>query len=127
MKQIFTLLICCTMFITSRAQVILNELYASPGAGKHEFFELYNNGVSFSSISLEGYTLVAYFDGAGTEKGFYVMDLPDLTIPSKGYMVGSAAVPFSYQGVTGSTKSHFSWNDIAFLAANNGYLKKLVV
>lgn len=127
MKRIFTLLICCTMFVASRAQVILNELYAIPGAGKHEFFELYNNGVSFSSISLQGYTLVAYFDGAGTEKGFYVMDLPDLTIQPKGYLVGSAALPFNYQGVTGSTASHFSWNNLAFMAANNGYLKKWVV
>lgn len=127
MKRIFTLLICCTMFITSRAQVILNELYAIPGAGKHEFFELYNNGVSFSSISLQGYTLLTYFDGAGTERGFYVMDLPDLTIQPKGYLVGSAAVPFNYQGVTGSTASHFSWNDLAFMMANNSYLKKWVV
>ena len=113
-------------FNASRAQIVLNELYAIPGAGKHEFLELYNNGVSFSSITLQGYTIVTYFDGAATEKGFYVMDLPDLTIPSKGYLVGSSALPFNYQGVTGSTKSHFSWNDIAFLLANNGYLKKWV-
>jgi hypothetical protein len=127
MKQIFTLLICCTSLTASRAQVVLNELYAIPGSGKHEFFELYNNGVSFSSISMQGYTMVTYFDGAGTEKGFYVMDLPDLTIPPKGYLVGSAARPFNYQGVNGSSKTSFSWNDMAFLVTNGGYLKKWVV
>lgn len=127
MKQIFTLLICCAAFNASRAQVVLNELYAIPGSGKHEFFELYNNGVSFSSITLQGYTIVTYFDGVGSEKGFYVMDMPDLTIPPKGYLVASAANPFNYQGVSGSTKTHFSWNDISFLMANGGYLKKWVV
>ena len=127
MKQIFTLFTGIIMSFSSTAQVVLNELYTDPGAGKHEFFELYNTNSSSVPISLAGYSVITYFEGAGTEKGFYVLDLPDLDIPSKGYCVGSSANPFNYQSVSGSTKTLFSWNDLAFLALNNGYLKKWVV
>ncbi|HEY0679839.1 MAG TPA: T9SS type A sorting domain-containing protein [Chitinophagaceae bacterium] len=127
MKRIFTLLTVLLLFITGRSQVVLNELYAIPGAGKHEFFELYNNGSSFAPISLQGYTIVTYFEEPAGVQGLYVMDLPDLMVQPKGYFVGSAAIPFNYQGITGSTQSHFSWNDLTFMALNNGYLKKWVV
>ena len=104
MKQFFTLFTGIIMSFSSTAQVVLNELYTDPGAGKHEFFELYNTNSSSVPISLAGYSVITYFEGAGTEKGFYVLDLPDLDIPSKGYCVGSSANPFNYQSVSGSTK-----------------------
>jgi hypothetical protein len=127
MKRFFTLFTGIILSIASTAQFVLNELYTDPGAGKHEFFELYNNSSSSLPMSLAGYSVITYFEGAGTEKGFYVLDLPDLQVASKGYFVGSSAKPFNHQGVSGSTKTQFSWNDIVFLNLNNGYLKKWVV
>ena len=124
MKQFYTLLISALTASTSNAQAVLNEVYAIPGAAKQEFFEFYNS--STTSISMDSYTIVTYFE-AGSESGFYVMDLPNLSVGPLGYFVGSSSVPFDYQGVHNSTASQFSWNDAAFLAANNGYLKKWVL
>src|SRR5258705_3809233 len=121
MKKIFTLFTSALLLSHSgNAQVILNELYTDPGAGKHEFFELYNT--SASAASMDNYMLMCFFDISG-QKGWYVMDLPNLTVASKGYFVGSAALPFNYQGIVNSTASDFNWNSVAF-TANNGYIKK---
>ena len=114
-----------SMAIQTKAQVLLNEVYSDPGAGKHEFFELYNTSISTAPESMDNYTLVTFFDISGSA-GFYVMDLPNLNVASKGYFVGSSAIPFNYQGVTNSTASDFNWNDVITLALNNGYLKKWV-
>jgi len=121
MKRIFTLLITVFAFVSSNAQAILNELYCFPGGSKNEFFEFYNN--SNSITSMDNYTLVTYYE-SGSSKGFFVMDLPNLSVAPRGYFVGSSAIPFSYQGVTNSTASQFSWNNLAFMAANNGYLRQ---
>lgn len=127
MQKLFTL--SCSMFLLfcnlSNAQVVLNELYGSPGGGKHEFFELFNTGTQSSPVSVDGFTMVTYFE-EGSSKGFYVLDLPSLTINPRGYVVGAAALPFSYQAVSTSTNAHFSWNDPA-LTTNSGYLQKWVV
>jgi hypothetical protein len=125
MKQIFTLsffLVACT---TLRAQVVLNEIYTSPGADKHEFFELYNSGTESTPISVDGFSIVTYFE-QGATKGFYVLDLPSLFINPHGFFVGSSAMPFNYQGTTNSTSSNFSWNSPT-LTASSGYLKKWVL
>ncbi len=121
MKTIFTLLITITAFAKSNAQAILNEVYCFPGGSRNEFFEFYNNSVS--SASMDNYTVVTYYE-SGAEKGFFVLDLPNLTISSRGYFVGSSAIPFDYQGISGSTMSNYSWNDLAFMAANNAYLRQ---
>ena len=127
MKRILTLFTGIIISYISTAQVVLNELYSDPGAGKHEFFELYNNSSSSQPMSLQGYSVITYFEGSAGEKGFYVLDLPDMMVASKGYFVGSSASPLNYQGVSASTKTQFSWNDLAFLNLNNGYLKKWVL
>lgn len=126
MKLIFTLLTGLVICVTAQSQVVLNEIYAIPNAGKHEFFELYNNGASISPIPLDNYTVVTYFEEADGDVGFYVLDMPNISIAPKGYVVASAANPFNYQGVNASTATSFSWNDLAYMAANNGYLKKWV-
>ncbi len=125
MKQFYILFISLTSLSAVNAQMILNEVYCSPGAGNHEFFELYNNSTNTTPSSVDGITMVTYFE-EGTNQGFYVMDLPNLTVPSRGFFVGSSAIPFNYQGISGSTRSDFNWNNAAFLAANNGYLKKWI-
>ena len=121
MKSIFTLLTILTAFVQSNAQAILNEVYAFPGGSKNEFFEFYNNDIT--TVSMDNYTIVTYYE-SGSSKGFFVLDLPNLPVAPRGYFVGSSAIPFNYQGVTNSTMSNFSWNDLAFMAANNGYLRQ---
>ena len=110
--------------LSGKAQVLLNEVYSDPGAGKQEFFELYNTNFNSVPESMDNYSLVTFFDISGSI-GFYVMDLPNLSVSPKGYFVGSSTIPFNYQGVINSTASDFSWNSLAF-TANNGYLKKWV-
>ncbi|MGZ3840205.1 MAG: T9SS type A sorting domain-containing protein [Flavisolibacter sp.] len=124
MKAIFTLIVAITAFLKVNAQAILNEVYCIPGSARQEFFEFYNN--SLTPTSMDNYTIVTYFE-AGGQKGFYVMDLPNLSVGPLGFFVGSSAVPFNYQGVTNSNNSQFSWNNLAFLAANHGYLRKWVL
>jgi len=124
MKKTFTLFTAACLYFgqTANSQVVLNELYTDPGNGKSEFFELYNPSASAIPASMDNYTLLCFFD-ISNQLGFYVMDLPNLTVTAKGYFVGSAALPFNYQGITNSTASDFSWNSAAFVA-NNGYVRK---
>src|SRR5689334_17833747 len=124
MKKIFTLIIITAVFSGARSQVVLNEIYTSPGGGKQEFFELYNSSTSSSPQSVDGFTIVTYFE-EGANKGFYVLDLPALFINPHSFFVGAASMPFSYQGTVNSPKADFSWNS-ATLATNSGYLKKWV-
>lgn len=121
MKIIFTLLITLAAFVKTNAQAILNEVYCFPGGSRNEFFEFYNNDVS--TVSMDNYTVVTYYE-SGSEKGFFVLDLPNLSIASRGYFVGSSAIPFNYQGVTNSIMSNYSWNDLAFMSTNNAYLRQ---
>jgi hypothetical protein len=123
MKKTFTLIAFTFVLIArSHSQVLLNELYTDPGAGKHEFFELYNTNPSSLPLSTNNMTIVTFFDISGV-KGFYIMDLPNMTIAARDYFVGASALPFNYQGVTGSTSADFNWNSAAFLA-NQGYVRK---
>lgn len=124
MKLFYTILFTVLTIASAKGQVVLNEFYADPSAGNHEFFELYNTSYSGLPVSMDGYTIMSYFE-EGKTKGFYVLDLPNLSLAPKGYFVGSAAIPFNYQGNIGSTESDFSWND-PLLAANYGYIRKWV-
>jgi len=121
MKKILLLIAFIVFVFVSGAQVVFNEVYPSPSNSNNEFFELYNTSTSSSPMSLDNFTIVTYFRIAG-KTGFYVMDLPNLTIPPKGYFVGASDLPFSYQNVTNSTAADFSWNDPA-LTSNNGSVK----
>jgi hypothetical protein len=106
----------------SRSQVLFNEVYTDPAASHNEFFELYNTSTSSTPLSLDDYTIVCFYETPQGEKGFFVMDLPNLTIPPKGYFVGASDLPFDYQGTKTSTDADFSWNSAAF-TSNNGYVK----
>lgn len=116
--------ICLVFTLPMQAQVVLNEIYADPGAGNHEFFEFYNINTSNTPVSVDDYSIITYFE-EGSKKGFYVLDLPNLFVASKGYFVGSSSIPFNYQGNLNSTGSNFSWND-PNLPLNYGYIKKWV-
>ena len=121
MNKILLSISLTSSVLIGNAQVVFNEVYPSPSAGNNEFFELYNTSGSSSAMSLDNFTIVTYFRVSGKE-GFYVMDLPNLSIAPKGYFVGASAIPFDYQNITNSTAADFSWNDPA-LASNNGYVK----
>ena len=126
MMKIFTLIcLSIALFGDLRSQVVLNEIYTSPGGGKSEFFELYNSGTESTPLSVDGFTIVTYFE-QGSSKGFYVLDLPSLFINPRGFFVGSSSMPFNYQGNTNSTASHFNWNSPT-LTSTSGYLKKWVM
>jgi hypothetical protein len=126
MKTFSTLLIAAIAALSTNAQAVLNEIYAYPSVGNHEFFELYNTSTSQTPVSVDGYTLVSYFKDNSVE-GFYVMDLPNLSMVSKGFLVGSSAIPFNYQGNNNIINSDFNWNDPDFRSGTTGgYLKKWV-
>jgi hypothetical protein len=108
MKKIFTLCVLALSATFLNAQVVLNEIYTDPGNGKQEFFEFYNTSTDPVPQKLDNYTLVAYYEANG-KSGFYVIDLPNLTVPSKGYFVGSSSNPFKVQGQT-NVPADFSWN-----------------
>jgi len=121
MKKFFTL---CALFLLtffSHAQVVLNEIYTSPGNNKSEFFEFYNTSPSLVPENMDNYTLVTYFEESGVP-GFYVMDLPNQTVASKGFYVGAAANPFSVQGQN-NIPANFNWN----VMPAGGYLKKFLL
>jgi hypothetical protein len=108
MKKIFSL---CLLILTAailHAQVVLNEIYTDPGNGKNEFFEFYNTSSSPIPQNLDNYTLVAYYEELG-KTGFYVLDLPNQSVPSKGFYVGSSDNPFKVQGQS-HVAANFSWN-----------------
>jgi hypothetical protein len=118
MKKIFTLCILAISATFLNAQVVLNEIYTDPGNGKNEFFEFYNTSSDPVPQNLDNYTLVAYYEESG-KTGFYVLDLPNQTVASKGYYVGSSANPFKVQGQS-NVPADFNWNAMPA----GGYLKK---
>lgn len=124
MKSICTLLTVLLTFGIARSQAVLNEIYAYPGAAEHEFFELYNNTPGNTPASVDDYTLITYFEEGGTA-GFYVMNLPNVTMAPGGYLVGASRMPFNYQGNIGSNAADFNWNELN-TAGTYGYLKKMV-
>jgi hypothetical protein len=118
MKKIFTLCALALLAVTAKSQVVLNEVYTDPGSGNSEFFEFYNTSTSPIPESMDNYTLIAYYEESG-KTGFYVLDLPAVSIASKGYFVGASATTYNVQAQTGLT-SDFNWNSIS----GNAFLKK---
>jgi hypothetical protein len=108
MKKFFTLCALALSVTFANAQVVLNEVYTDPGNNKNEFFELYNTSTSPTPENLDNYTLVTYYEESG-KSGFYILDLPNLTIASKGYFVGASANSITVQGQSGIA-ADYSWN-----------------
>src|SRR5215510_4843006 len=102
MNKILLSISLTSSVLFAQAQVVFNEVYPSPSKSNNEFFELYNTSPSSSPISLDNYTVVTYFKNSG-DKGFFVMDLPNLSVAPKGYFVGASAIPYNYQAITNSS------------------------
>ena len=79
MKKIFTLVFTFAVLLNGvHAQVVLNEIYTSPNSGNQEFFELYNSSTLSTPQSVDGFTIVTYFE-EGATKGFYGHTKADLS------------------------------------------------
>ena len=90
-----------------QAQTVLNEIYTEPGSGKSEFFELYNTSTGAQSVDC--FTILTYWKTSTTVRGWYVLDLPNLSVASQGFFVGAAASPFNVQSQT-NIAANFNWN-----------------
>lgn len=122
MKKIFTilqLLLCMQMSWSQVSRVAINELYVAPSGGRSEFFEFYNNS-SAGSFSLDTFSILTYWDnglsGPAFKQGFYVLDLPNVVIPSFGFVVGASASPFDFQTSCSSSPvqgtAQINWNSL---------------
>jgi hypothetical protein len=117
MKKVLLSVALIGSFVFGKAQIVLNEVYTNPNTGNSEFFELYNSGVSNTPTDLDCYRLVVmYATGSGQlanlTRGFYVLDLPDVSIAAKNYLVGASNDPFNVQAKT-NVDAAFSWNSLA--------------
>lgn len=109
MKRVLLSCVLALCAIASEAQVYLNEFYVRPqDPPNSEFFELYNS--SSTAVSLDCYTLVSYYKDPNDHKGFYVLDLPNIILPGKGFFVASSRNPYNYQVAT-NVSADYNWND----------------
>ncbi len=121
-KSLSTILLTLTVFF-GQGQVILNEIYTNPGAGKHEFFELYNT--SSQDVNLDCYNLITVFETLDGKLGLYVLNLPNLPIKAKSYFVGAADNNIIIQQKT--TAANFSWNNFGSPDTATGSLKAYIL
>ncbi|HYC41024.1 MAG TPA: T9SS type A sorting domain-containing protein [Chitinophagaceae bacterium] len=110
MKRIVPFIAALLISLVSDAQMVLNEVYTDPGSNRHEFFELYNSNASATPETLDGYTLVAYYEEGG-QKGFYVLDFPSVNINAKEFCAAAAAQQFNVQGQQNLTAT-INWNNL---------------
>jgi Secretion system C-terminal sorting domain len=108
MKKFFTLCVLTGIVLVTYSQAVLNEIYPQPGNGYQEFFELYNE--SNTTENLDNYTVVTYYE-EGTTSGFYVLDLPAVSVPAHGYYVAASQNPFDIQGQLGIS-ANSNWNSL---------------
>src|SRR6187399_1848462 len=108
MKKFFTLCVLTGIVLVTYSQAVLNEIYPQPGSGYHEFFELYNE--SNTAENLDNYTVVTYYE-EGTTSGFYILDLPAVSIAAHGYYVAASNNPFSIQGQL-NISANSNWNSL---------------
>ena len=109
MKKIFILCVLFTASFFAKSQVLLNEFYPEPGSTFQEFFELYNTSTSSIPENLDNYTIVIYYEEPGNKSGFYVVDLPSVTVSAKDYFVVSSQTTFSIQGQS-NLVADLNWN-----------------
>jgi hypothetical protein len=121
MKKILLIVGLFSLAMVGRSQTVLNEVYGNPGGSNSEFVELYNS--AFSTQNVDCFTLLHYYED-GANKGWYVLDLPNATIASKGWYTIAPVTPFSVQGTTGAV-ADLNWNDINFRnGSTGGYLQQ---
>lgn len=107
MKKLYTLCVFVFAVIFSRSQAVLNEIYPQPGNSYQEFFELYNE--YNATENLDNYTVVTYYEEPVGKSGFYIFDLPNISIVAHGYYVAAPQLTFDIQGQLGLT-ANSNWN-----------------
>ncbi len=122
-KFLLTTGILCLVLVGYSQLTVLNELYTDPGnqALRGEFIELYNASADDEGQNVDCYTIVTYYDNGGGDRGWYVLDLPNLTVGAKDFFVAAAFSPFTTQNtpLPGATPD-FSWNDPLFRNGSTG-------
>lgn len=122
MKKFLLIIAFIGVYCSVQAQTVMNEIYTEPGAGKEEFFELYNSGAAGQSVDC--FTLLIYYKNSVSDRGWYVLDLPNMNVVSKGFFVAASANPFDVQSKT-NVVPNFNWNDVNFRnGSTGGSLKK---
>jgi hypothetical protein len=109
MKKFFTLCVLFFAFNLAKSQVVLNEFYPEPGSTFQEYFELYNTSTSPIPENLDNYTMVVYYEEPGNKSGFYIFDLPSVTVATKDFFVVSSQIIYSIQGQANIT-ADLNWN-----------------
>ncbi len=119
------------VIITGHAQAVLNEAYVEPGSGHDEFFELFNTSSSQIPENLDNYTVITYYEESGS-KGFYVYDLPAISMSARSYFVSSCKSIFNIQGQTNKV-ADVSWNNLPASSSltkwesnGTGYISKAI-
>jgi hypothetical protein len=108
MKKILLSFVGVACAFLADAQLIMNEFYVRPNPQQNhqEYFELKNT--TAVPENADCYSLVTYFENSG-QYGFYVVNMPSITVNAHGFLVGSTSAPtFQYQNGTGN--SDFNWN-----------------
>jgi len=123
-KYLLSILLIGALATTKAQNVLLNELYVSPSAGHQEYFELHNTSFVMPGENLDCYTLVTYFT-TDTERGFYVLDLPNVNITPGGYFVGASQKVVHYGDSV--TTADYSWNDAAYMSTHSASTRKYVL
>ena len=118
MKKILLSLMLICAFAVVKAQVVLNELYAYPNGSNSEFIELYNSG---AAENMDCYTIVSYWSD-GTNKGWYVLDLPSIVLANQDFLVIGPASTINVQGTSG-VPVDVNWNSLP----SSGFLKLYTV
>ncbi|HEU4632962.1 MAG TPA: T9SS type A sorting domain-containing protein [Flavisolibacter sp.] len=86
MKKILFTLFVCTSALLATAQIALTRAFTPPNGAF--YIELVNNGTT--PLNLGCYTLISYYT-ANSDRGFYVITLPDQNLEGKGMVtIGTA-------------------------------------
>jgi len=123
-KFLLAILLTSSAYLLNAQNIILNELYVNPSAGNQEYFELHNTSLALPGENLNCYTLVTYYS-EGNERGFYVLDLPNVNVNPGGYYVGSSQMNYNFGD--SSAMADYSWNDATWMAANGASTRKYVL
>jgi hypothetical protein len=111
MKKILLSIFSIFLFsFYSNAQTVLNEVYVDPGAGNHEYFELFNNRADNLPVNVDCWSIVTYWND-GMNEGWYVLDLPSFVLGPQGFLKVAAAGTFNLQGTPGET-ADIDWNSM---------------
>lgn len=99
MKNITYTILFCSFSFALKAQLVLNKAFTPPNG--NYYFEIANNSTTPASVGC--YSLISYYQNA-SDRGFYVITLPNQTLAADGVLTIGSAMP-SYQNNSGNHTS----------------------